>query len=65
MRPFCLCPDYFSRQSLVQQEEIRALEETVALLDKEKAILQGYVEEGRKKIDTFGASMAFKVCSIM
>ncbi|NXQ87792.1 TSG10 protein, partial [Nyctibius grandis] len=52
--------DYFSRQSLVQQEEICALKETTAQLDKEKATLQGCVEEGREKIATFEESLAIK-----
>lgn len=65
MRPFWLCPDNFSRQSLVQQEEICALKGTVAQLNKEKASLQGCVEEERKKIATFEESLATKVCSNM
>ncbi|XP_061233908.1 testis-specific gene 10 protein isoform X1 [Neopsephotus bourkii] len=52
--------DNFSRQSLVQQEEICALKGTVAKLNKEKASLQGCVEEGRKKIATFEESLATK-----
>ncbi|XP_061315678.1 testis-specific gene 10 protein [Pezoporus flaviventris] len=52
--------DNFSRQSLVQQEEICALKGTVAQLTKEKASLQGCVEEGRKKIATFEESLATK-----
>ncbi|PKU38940.1 hypothetical protein llap_10746 [Limosa lapponica baueri] len=52
--------DNFSRQSLVQQEEICALKETIAQLDKEKATLQNCVEEGREKIATFEESLAIK-----
>ncbi|KAM9567570.1 testis-specific gene 10 protein isoform 2-T2 [Guaruba guarouba] len=50
----------FSRQSLVQQEEICALKGTVVQLNKEKASLQGCVEEGRKKIAAFEESLATK-----
>ncbi|KAM6419819.1 LOW QUALITY PROTEIN: testis-specific gene 10 protein [Pluvialis apricaria] len=53
-----LLPDNFSRQSLVQ-EEICALKETIAQLDKEKATLQDCVEEG-EKIATFEESLAIK-----
>jgi len=60
-----LCPGNFSRQSRVQQEEICALKETVAQLDKEKASLQDSVEQGREKIATFEESLAIKVCSNM
>ncbi|KAM9389856.1 testis-specific gene 10 protein [Phaethornis superciliosus] len=52
--------DDFSRQSLVQQEEICALKETIAQLDKEKATLQSCVEEGREKIATFEESLTTK-----
>ncbi|KFV94883.1 Testis-specific 10, partial [Eurypyga helias] len=52
--------DDFSRQSLVQQEEICALKETIAQLDKEKATLQETVEEGREKIATFEENLAIK-----
>ncbi|NXU76706.1 TSG10 protein, partial [Oreotrochilus melanogaster] len=52
--------DNFSRRSLVQQEEICALKETIAQLDKEKATLQSCVEEGREKIATFEESLATK-----
>ncbi|XP_071602205.1 testis-specific gene 10 protein [Heliangelus exortis] len=52
--------DNFSRQSLVQQEEICALKETIAQLDKEKATLQSCVEEGRENIATFEESLATK-----
>ncbi|XP_069626150.1 testis-specific gene 10 protein isoform X3 [Haliaeetus albicilla] len=52
--------DNFSRQSLVQQQEICALKETIAQLDKEKASLQDCVEEGREKIVTFEESLAIK-----
>uniref|UniRef100_A0A8C4XSX3 Testis specific 10 n=1 Tax=Falco tinnunculus TaxID=100819 RepID=A0A8C4XSX3_FALTI len=52
--------DNFSRQSLVQQEEICALKETIVQLDKEKASLQDCVEEGREKIATFEESLAIK-----
>lgn len=62
MRLFWLCPDNFSRQSLVQQQEICALKERIAQLDKEKASLQDCVEEGREKIVTFEESLAIKVC---
>ncbi|KAM6438905.1 LOW QUALITY PROTEIN: testis-specific gene 10 protein [Rhynochetos jubatus] len=50
----------FSRQSLVQQEDICALKETIAQLDKEKATLQDCVEEGREKIAIFEESLAIK-----
>lgn len=65
MRPFCLCPDNFSRQSLLQKEEICALKETIAQLDKEKATLQDCMEEGREKIATFEESLSIKVCCNM
>uniref|UniRef100_A0A8C6IPK2 Uncharacterized protein n=1 Tax=Melopsittacus undulatus TaxID=13146 RepID=A0A8C6IPK2_MELUD len=52
--------DNFSRQSLVQQEEISALKRTVVQLNKEKASIQGCVEEGRKKMATFEESLATK-----
>ncbi|KAM7131498.1 testis-specific gene 10 protein isoform 1-T1 [Ciconia maguari] len=52
--------DNFSRQSLVQQEEICALKETIAQLDKEKASLQDCVEEGREKTATFEETLAIK-----
>ncbi|GAB0178887.1 testis-specific gene 10 protein [Grus japonensis] len=52
--------DNFSRQSLVQQEEIYALKETIAQLDKEKATLQDCVEEGSEKIAAFEESLAIK-----
>ncbi|XP_064905949.1 testis-specific gene 10 protein isoform X2 [Columba livia] len=52
--------DNFSRQSLLQKEEICALKETIAQLDKEKATLQDCVEEGREKIATFEESLAIK-----
>ncbi|KAM9301069.1 LOW QUALITY PROTEIN: testis-specific gene 10 protein [Morus bassanus] len=51
--------DNFSRQSLVQQEGICALKETIAQLDKEKASLQDW-QEGREKIATFEESLAMK-----
>lgn len=63
MRPFCLCLDNFSRQSLLQQEEICALKETVAQLHKEKATLQDYVEKGKEQIASFEESLSVKVCS--
>ncbi|NXN27225.1 TSG10 protein, partial [Nycticryphes semicollaris] len=52
--------DNFSRQNLAQQEEICALRETIAQLDKEKATLQNCVEEGREKIASFEESLAIK-----
>ncbi|KFQ23970.1 Testis-specific 10, partial [Merops nubicus] len=52
--------DSFSRQSLVQQEAICALKETIAQLGKEKAALQDSLEEGKEKIATFEESLAIK-----
>ncbi|NXI61801.1 TSG10 protein, partial [Anseranas semipalmata] len=52
--------DNFSKQSLVQQEEICALKETIARLGKEKETLQECVEEEREKIATFEENLTIK-----
>uniref|UniRef100_A0A8U7M3P0 Uncharacterized protein n=1 Tax=Corvus moneduloides TaxID=1196302 RepID=A0A8U7M3P0_CORMO len=51
----------FSRQSLLQQEDICALKEAIAQLNKEKPSLQNCVEEGRESIATSEESLAIKV----
>ncbi|KAM4790015.1 LOW QUALITY PROTEIN: testis-specific gene 10 protein [Cyanocitta cristata] len=50
----------FSRQSLLQEEDICALKEAIAQLNKEKSSLQGSVEEGRERIATSEESLAIK-----
>uniref|UniRef100_A0A8C3CG43 Testis specific 10 n=1 Tax=Cairina moschata TaxID=8855 RepID=A0A8C3CG43_CAIMO len=52
--------DNFSKQSLLQQEKICALKETVVRLGKEKETLQECVEEERKKIVTFQENLTIK-----
>lgn len=65
MSPFWLCSDNFSKQSLLQQEKICALKETVVRLGKEKETLQECVEEEREKIVTFEENLTIKVRSNM
>ncbi|XP_068780229.1 testis-specific gene 10 protein isoform X4 [Struthio camelus] len=52
--------DNFSKQSLIQEEEICALKETITQLDKEKETLQDCVKEGKKKIATLEESLTIK-----
>ncbi|XP_064358353.1 testis-specific gene 10 protein [Dromaius novaehollandiae] len=52
--------DNLSKQSLIQEEEICALKDTITQLDKEKETLQDCLKEGKKKIATLEESLTIK-----